>query len=185
MRRKLWKKPPDGQVTLASTARLLDPWVDNFANDRSRITIGEHTYVRAHLLVFPHGGEIHIGEWSYVGHRTEIWSAASVHIGDRVLIAHDVNIIDTTAHSRDATERHEHYRHILAAGHPDRVADLPGVTAEPIVIEDDVWINFGVTILKGVRIGAGSIIAAGSIVTHDVPPGSLYRMDVRPIIEPL
>ena len=33
----------------------------------------------------------------------------------------------------------------------------------PIVIEDDVWISFGVTVLKGVRIGAKSVISAGSI----------------------
>ena len=54
-----------------------------------------------------------------------------------------------------------------------------------IVIEDDVWISFGVTILKGVRIGCGSIIAAGSLVTDDVPPGMIYRCKVEPIISPI
>ena len=54
-----------------------------------------------------------------------------------------------------------------------------------IVIEDDVWISFGVTVLKGVRIGAKSVISAGSIVTNDVPPGSIYRNKIEPIIEPL
>lgn len=39
-----------------------------------------------------------------------------------------------------------------------------------IVIEDDVWIGFGVTILSGVHIGQGAIIAAGAVVTKDVPP---------------
>jgi acetyltransferase-like isoleucine patch superfamily enzyme len=40
----------------------------------------------------------------------------------------------------------------------------------PVIIEDDVWIGTGVTLLKGVCIGEGSIIAAGAVVTKDVPP---------------
>lgn len=38
------------------------------------------------------------------------------------------------------------------------------------VIENDVWIGFGVTILNGTHIGDGVIIAAGSVVTKDVEP---------------
>jgi maltose O-acetyltransferase len=109
----------------------------------------------------------------------------SIEIGDNVLIAHDVNIHDGNAHSLDPVERHAHYRHIIERGHPRVANEMPGVDSEPIVIEDDVWISFGVTILKGVRIGAGSVIAARSIVTDDVPPGVLYRNQVIPIIRPL
>lgn len=39
-----------------------------------------------------------------------------------------------------------------------------------IVIEDDVWIGYGATILSGVHIGQGAVIAAGAVVTKDVPP---------------
>ena len=39
-----------------------------------------------------------------------------------------------------------------------------------IVVKDDVWIGFRVTILSGVTIGQGAIIAAGSVVTKDIPP---------------
>jgi len=44
---------------------------------------------------------------------------------------------------------------------------------EPIVIEDDVWIGSGATILPGVTIGRGSVVAAGAVVTRDVPSLSL------------
>lgn len=40
----------------------------------------------------------------------------------------------------------------------------------PIVIEDDVWIGAGVTILKGVTIHKGAIVGAGSVVTRSVEP---------------
>ena len=42
-----------------------------------------------------------------------------------------------------------------------------------IVIENDVWLATGVTVLAGVRIGRGSIVAANSVVTRDLPPGVL------------
>ncbi|WP_417171784.1 DapH/DapD/GlmU-related protein, partial [Alistipes putredinis] len=39
-----------------------------------------------------------------------------------------------------------------------------------ILVEDDVWIGHGATILAGVRIGQGAIVAAGAVVNKDVPP---------------
>ncbi len=159
--------------------------IENFYSKPENMQIGDNTYVRGRLITYGHGGCIIIGDWSYIGTRTEIWSMDSIIIGNRVMIAHDVNIHDGTAHSQNAVERHEHFKHIIQKGHPQTWEDMPGVKSAPIVIEDDVWISFGVTILKGVRIGNRSIIAAGSVVMHDVPPDMLYRCQVTPIIEPL
>lgn len=39
-----------------------------------------------------------------------------------------------------------------------------------IIVDDDVWIGYGATILSGVHIGQGAVIAAGAIVTKDVEP---------------
>lgn len=38
-----------------------------------------------------------------------------------------------------------------------------------IVIEDDVWIGYGVTIMSGVHVGRGAVIGACSVVTKDIP----------------
>lgn len=43
----------------------------------------------------------------------------------------------------------------------------------PVVIGNDVWIGYRVTIIAGVTIGDGSIVLAGSIVTKDVLPYSI------------
>lgn len=159
--------------------------IDNLRGDPQKIRVGEHCYVRGRLLIYGHAGEISIGDWCYIGVRTEIWSMSSVAIGNRVLVSHGVNIIDGSSHSSVAAERHQHFRDILTKGHPKTAAEVPGIDGAPIVIEDDAWISFGATILKGVRIGRGSIVAAGSLVTKDVPPGVLYRCKVEPIITPL
>lgn len=39
-----------------------------------------------------------------------------------------------------------------------------------IVIEDDVWIGYGSTIMSGVRIGQGAVIGAKSVIAKDIPP---------------
>jgi len=46
-------------------------------------------------------------------------------------------------------------------------------TKGPILIDDDVWIGYGVTILSGVHIGQGAVVAAGSVVTKDVEAYSI------------
>lgn len=45
---------------------------------------------------------------------------------------------------------------------------------ESIVVEYDVWIGAGVTMLPGVRIGKCSVIGAGAVVLNDVEPYSIY-----------
>ncbi len=39
----------------------------------------------------------------------------------------------------------------------------------PVIIEDNVWLGYGVKVLKGVHIGENTLIGAGSIVTHNIP----------------
>ena len=157
--------------------------VENFRGNPDCIEIGDNSYIRGSLLTHAHNGKIKIGDWCYIGVRTEIWSMESITIGNRVLISHGVNIHDGTAHSLDSIERHAHFKHILEKGHLKE--EIPGVLSESIIIEDDVWINFGATILKGVRIGAGSIIGCGAVVTKDVPPGVLYHTKSTPFMRQL
>jgi acetyltransferase-like isoleucine patch superfamily enzyme len=176
---------PDACVLGAGATLCPEAEIHNFSGSRDDISVGAHSHIRGRLLTYGHGGRIRLGDWCYVGVRSEIWSMESITIGDRVLIAHDVNIHDGTAHSLDAAERHRHFRHIIERGHPTKWNELPGISSAPVVIEDDVWISFGVTILRGVRIGEGSVIAAGSVVTQDVPPGTVYRSSVTPILAPL
>lgn len=49
-------------------------------------------------------------------------------------------------------------------------SDYEALSKGDIVVDDDVWIGYGATILSGVHIGQGAIVAAGAVVAKDVPP---------------
>lgn len=39
-----------------------------------------------------------------------------------------------------------------------------------VIVEEDVWMGFNVTLLNGVTIGRGTTVAAGAVVTKSMPP---------------
>jgi acetyltransferase-like isoleucine patch superfamily enzyme len=162
------------QITLAPTAFLWpETIVRNLNGDPAKIRIGSGSHIRGELLVFAHNGDIDIGRDCYVGDGTRIWSAASIRIGDRVLISHGVNIHDTNSHPRDPVKRHAHFLQIVRPGEVPGCDERRDIDHAPVVIGDDVWIGFNATILKGVTIGAEAVVAAGALVTRNVPPGTL------------
>jgi acetyltransferase-like isoleucine patch superfamily enzyme len=66
------------------------------------------------------------------------------------------------------------FTQLLAVNHIFDDAERPfvdqGITAEGIVIDDDVWLGAGAIITDGVKVGKGAVVAAGAVVTQDVPP---------------
>lgn len=100
----------------------------------------------------PHSG-ITIGRESLIGEYTVIRGQGGVTIGDRVYTSPFTQIIAVN--------------HVFAD--PARSFVDQGITAEGIVIEDDVWLGSGAIITDGVRVGRGAVVAAGAVVTQDVP----------------
>lgn len=148
-------------AVLGSAARIR-----NIRGDTDKIIVGRHTRILGELLTFAHGGEIRIGEWCYVGEGTRVWSAASVMIGNRVLISHSANVFDSLTHPLGAAARHEQVKQIFERGHPRQIS----LDESPVTICDDAWIGAGAIVLRGVRIGVGGVVAAGAVVTKDVLP---------------
>ena len=101
----------------------------------------------------PNAG-IKIGRNSLIGEYCVVRGQGGVTIGDRVYTSPFTQIIAVNHKFDD----------------PNRPMVEQGITAEGIVIEDDVWIGASAIITDGVRIGKGSVVAAGAVVTKDVPP---------------
>ena len=97
---------------------------------------------------------IKIGKDSLIGEYSVIRGQGGVEIGDRVYTSP--------------------FTQIIAVNHvfddPKRPFVEQGITAEGIVIEDDVWLGAGAVITDGVRVGKGAVVAAGAVVTKDVAP---------------
>lgn len=153
--------------------------ISNLSDKDGGIRVGAGSVLRGELLTFPGNGEIQIGEYCYLGENARVWSAESIRIGDRVLIAHDVDIADNTTHPVDDAEaRHKQFMAIRTLGHPKGL----NLNARPVVIENDVWIAAKSIILPGVTIGEGAVVGAGSVVTKDIPPYTLAAGNpARPI----
>lgn len=96
-----------------------------------------------------------VGERCHLGRDLFLDLADGIRIGDRVTISMRVTIL-THLDVGDSSwgER----------GHPASHA--------PVVIEDDVYIGAGATILPGVRIGKGALVGAAALVRGDVPAGA-------------
>ncbi|MGJ4932295.1 acyltransferase [Bradyrhizobium sp. HKCCYLS2038] len=139
----------------------------NQQRERSAIVIGENCWIAGQLLVFGHAGRISIGDFCYIGEGTRIWSAASVTIGSRVFLAHNVNVHDTNSHAMSAQERHANFRQRVLQGAAERPENA---AVAPVIIEDDAWIGFNAIIGKGVTIGRGAVVGGGAVVTRDVAP---------------
>jgi acetyltransferase-like isoleucine patch superfamily enzyme len=137
----------------------------NLTSDKLKIKIGRNCHIYGSLTVLPFSGSISFGDHCSFGDLSRIVSGKQVHIGNRVMIAHNVNILDNNSHPKDARLRHDDFMNAYSTGVKEY--DL---SAQAITIQDDVWIGFNSIILKGVTIGKGAIIGAGSVVTKDVDP---------------
>ncbi|MET2825436.1 sugar O-acetyltransferase [Mesorhizobium shangrilense] len=100
------------------------------------------------------GLDITVGRNVFVNQNCTFYDLGGLDIGDDVMIGPNVSII-TSGHPIEPSQRRA------------------GVIAKPIVIERNVWIAAGATIIGGVTVGENSVVAAGSVVTGDVPPNTL------------
>src|SRR5579872_6157586 len=151
-------------VANAKRAMAITPAINRltFANaDEIRALFSELTgrKVDDHFRLIPpfytaYGLEIRVGHRVFINQNCTLYDFAEISIGDDVMIGPNVSLI---------TE-----------GHPVAPSQRRAcVIGKPIVIERNVWIAAGATIIGGVTVGENSVVAAGSVVTKDVPRNAL------------
>lgn len=117
--------------------------VPNTEFDMDTVKVGNYSYGELNVVSFNNRSKLIIGNF--------------VSIAQNVVFLLDV----------------EHYTNHIST-FPFRVKALNTLKDEAhskgdIIVEDDVWIGYGATIVSGVRIGKGAVIAAGAVVTKNVP----------------
>jgi acetyltransferase-like isoleucine patch superfamily enzyme len=179
-----WLYPPyKGQYALAKmcTSGYVSPSACIYARN---LTLGNHVFLGDGVTIFDRtgspGASAVIGDEVYINKGTiiELGKGGSLSIGDRttiqphcqfsaytgtIQVGADVQIAPNCAFYP--------YGHGMA---PDKLMNAqPLVSKGGIVVEDDVWLGYGVIVLDGVRIGKGAVIGAGSVVNQDVPSGAV------------
>lgn len=128
-------------------------------HNAGRMVIGDRVQLISTVatleLVAERGATLTIGERSLINFGCSLVATGAVTIGAHCHIGPYTLILDN------------HYHHV----DPARRLERP--PAEPIVIEDNVWIGARAMIMPGVTVGRDSCVAAGAIVTADVPPRTL------------
>lgn len=104
-----------------------------------------------------------IGEMTYISSNC---SLINCKIGKFCSIASDVKIVFGNHPTRDFISTHPYFYRDCSSFEEFSYAKNNYF----VVIENDVWIGYGVRILNGVTIGNGAIVAAGAVVTKNVPP---------------
>jgi acetyltransferase-like isoleucine patch superfamily enzyme len=112
------------------------------------------------------GLDTRVGRNVFVNQNCTFYDLGGLDIADDVMIGPNVSLI-TSGHPIEPSQRRA------------------SVTAKPIVIERNVWIAAGATIIGGVTIGENSVVAAGSVVTRDVAPNTLVGGNPAKLIRPI
>lgn len=130
------------------------------------VEVGAGSFVRCRLVTQLSGSRISIGDNCFINAHTVIESFDSVQIGRDALIGPEVLISDGRSHSTSWVERVDDLRIWREQGAPN----LAVLRAEPVVLEDGVWVGARAILLPGVILGEGCTVGAGSVVAASVPP---------------
>ncbi|MFZ5572829.1 MAG: acyltransferase [Thermodesulfobacteriota bacterium] len=125
-----------------------------FDREKARVSIGKRVFMNGTLI-----------------------SAQRIRIGDDVLIAWGVTVVDHDSHALSFSKRAKD----VIEWRKGR-KDWTHVKIGPVVISDKAWIGFDAIILEGVTIGEGAVVAAGAVVTKDVPPWTVVAGNPARII---
>jgi galactoside O-acetyltransferase len=129
----------------------------------NQLVVGANARVRIAIHFERTGGKVTIGERTFLGSGV-ISIADAVEIGDDVMVAWGVTIMDHDSHSLDFNFR-KHDVEQWASGRKN----WAGVAVRPVRIRNKAWIGVNAIILKGVDIGEGAVVGAGAVVTSNVP----------------
>ena len=120
-----------------------------------KFSLGDYSVIESFSCINNAVGDVIIGDHTRIGlHNTII---GPVTIGHHVNLAQGITVTALNHNFADSDKR----------------IDEQGVSTNPVVIEDDIWIGANAVVLPGVTIGHHSVVAAGAVVTKNVPPHSL------------
>jgi len=143
------------QIQIGKRCLIADNCELNASGEDGLIIIGRNVTIGRSTFIRTKGGRIIIGDNSAIGARS-------------ILVTRNTDIIIGKNHMMGA------FGYIGTGSHRYERQDVPmnrqEYIAEPVVIEEDVWIGIRATVLPGSTIRTGSVIGACSLVNGEIGP---------------
>jgi acetyltransferase-like isoleucine patch superfamily enzyme len=121
------------------------------------VHLGRWSWIGHGSKIRAHEGEVHIGAKSVLGQECTISSFQHVSIGRECIVADRVMLIDFD-HGMVEVER--------------PVRDQ-GIYKRDVRVGHNVWIGYGVAILRGATVGDNSVLGTSTVVSRDVPANAV------------
>jgi len=115
--------------------------------------LGRWSWIGHGSKIRVHEGEARIGAKSVLGQECTISAFQHVSIGRECIVADRVMLID--------------FDHGVVE--VERAIRDQGIYKRDVRVGHNVWIGYGVAILRGVTVGDNSVLGTSTIVSHDVP----------------
>lgn len=160
-----WRWRTDGMVFLGPRLQLQ-------IGRAGQIRFGRFAWIGHGTKIRCHEGVVEIGDKTVLGQECTISAYQRVRIGEQCVIADRAMFID--------------FDHVVSD--PERAIRHQGIYKRDVVVGSNVWIGYGVQVLRGVSIGDNAIIGSGAVVTRDIPanavaagiPARVIRMRPEP-----
>ena len=120
------------------------------------------------------GATVHLGRWSWIGHGTKIRAhEGEVRIGAKTVLGQECTIsafqhvsIGRECIVADRVMLIDFDHGVVEVERPVREQ---GIYKRDVRVGHNVWIGYGVSILRGVTVGDNSVLGTSAVVSKDVP----------------
>lgn len=159
------------------------------SSPRVCLEIGANSHIFSTFVILRPDATITVGERCQLG-ASHFVCAEQIGVGDDVLMAWNVTVMDNDAHALEWEARATDaavflHDYLQDAENPLLNKQWNTVTRRRILIGDKTWIGFNASILKGVEIGERAVVGAGSVVTRGVPPRTVVAGNPARVVREL
>jgi acetyltransferase-like isoleucine patch superfamily enzyme len=124
------------------------------------------------------GATLHLGRWSWIGHGCKIRvHEGEVRLGAKSVMGQECTIsafqhvsIGRECIIADRTMFIDFDHGIVEVERPIREQ---GIYKRDVRIGHNVWVGYGVCVLRGVVVGDNSVLGTSAVVVHDIPPNTV------------
>jgi acetyltransferase-like isoleucine patch superfamily enzyme len=145
-----WRWETDGPVFFGKRLELE-------IGKRGTIRFGRFVWIGDGTKIRCHEGEVTVGAKTVMGQECTISAYKHVRIGEQCVIADRAMFID--------------FDH--GAAEVERPIRAQGIYKRPVDVGSNVWVGYGVCVLRGVQVGDNSVIGTNSVVTKSVPANAV------------